>query len=80
MINILLKYSQNYFIRKNGKYEGYFLIKNLSEEDNFIFMELEEIIKSKIEKISLHSILDKIFDRAQDNFSPDIKNINKALP
>ncbi|MBQ3437819.1 MAG: ComEC/Rec2 family competence protein [Fusobacterium sp.] len=67
------------FYKENGKYEGYFLIKNLSEEDNFIFMELEEIKSKKIEKNFIAQYLDKIFDRAQDNFSPDIKNINKAL-
>lgn len=67
------------FYKENGRYEGYFLIEDLKEEDDFYFMNLKEIKSKKIEPNFSEKYLEKIFERSQKNFSPDLKNMNKAI-
>lgn len=67
------------FYKENGRYEGYFLIEDMKEEDDFYFMNLKEIKSKKIEPNFSEKYLEKIFERSQKNFSPDLKNMNKAI-
>lgn len=68
------------FYKEDGKYDGYFMIEKLNQqEDNFTFMELKEIKSEKLKSNFFQIYLSNIFERANDDFSPSIKNMNKAL-
>lgn len=67
------------FYKEDGKYQGYFLIEKMKQEDNFIFMELKEIKAKKVKKNFMENYLGKVFERSQKNFSYKLKNMNKAL-
>lgn len=65
---------------ENGKFKGYFFIRNLKEENyNINFLNLENIKVEKIEENFMKNYLSNIFERAQENFPFKIKNINKAI-
>lgn len=67
------------FYKEDGKYQGYFLIEKMKQEDNFTFMELKEIKAKKVKKNFMENYLGKVFERSQKNFSYKLKNMNKAL-
>ncbi|WP_339007794.1 ComEC/Rec2 family competence protein [Fusobacterium animalis] len=65
--------------KENGKYEGYFLVKSIKEYENIYFVELEDIKSTKIEDNFLEKYLQTIFNRAEEDYSYGIKNINRAI-
>ena len=65
--------------KENGKYEGYFLIKSIKEYENIYFVELEDIKSTKIEDNFLGKYLQTLFNRAEENYSYGIRNINRAI-
>ena len=65
--------------KENGKYEGYFLVKSIKEYENTYFVELEDIKSIKIEDNFLEKYLQTIFNRAEEDYSYGIKNINRAI-
>ncbi|QYR67026.1 ComEC/Rec2 family competence protein [Fusobacterium animalis] len=65
--------------KENGKYEGYFLVKSIKEYENTCFVELEDIKSTKIEDNFLEKYLQTIFNRAEEDYSYGIKNINRAI-
>ncbi|WP_339062173.1 ComEC/Rec2 family competence protein [Fusobacterium animalis] len=65
--------------KENGKYEGYFLVKSIKEYENTYFLELEDIKSTKIEDNFLEKYLQTIFNRAEEDYSYGIKNINRAI-
>lgn len=65
--------------KENGKYEGYFLVKSIKEYENTYFVELEDIKSTKIEDNFLEKYLQTIFNRAEEDYSYGIKNINRAI-
>ena len=65
--------------KENGKYEGYFLVKSIKEYENIYFVELEDIKSTKIEDNLLEKYLQTIFNRAEEDYSYGIKNINRAI-
>ena len=65
--------------KENGKYEGYFLIKSIKEYENIYFVELEDIKSKKIKDNFLEKYLQTIFNRAEEDYSYGIKNINRAI-
>ena len=65
--------------KENGKYEGYFLVKYIKEYENIYFVELEDIKSTKIEDNFLEKYLQTIFNRAEEDYSYGIKNINRAI-
>ena len=65
--------------KENGKYEGYFLVKSIKEYENIYFVELEDIKSIKIEDNFLEKYLQTIFNRAEEDYSYGIKNINRAI-
>lgn len=67
------------FYKEDGKYQGYFLIEKIKQENNFTFMELKEIKTEKVKKNFMENYLGKVFERSQKNFSYKLKNMNKAL-
>lgn len=67
------------FYKEDGRYSGYFFIEKLKQEDKFIFLELREIKSEKIEKNFIAKYLNEVFERAEENFSPSVKNMNSVL-
>ena len=65
--------------KENGKYEGYFLVKSIKEYENIYFVELEDIKSTKIEDSFLEKYLQTLFNRAEEDYSYGIKNINRAI-
>ena len=65
--------------KENGKYEGYFLIKSIKEYENIYFVELEDVKSTKIEDSFLEKYLQTLFNRAEENYSYGIRNINRAI-
>ena len=65
--------------KENGKYEGYFLVKSIKEYENTYFVELEDVKSTKIEDNFLEKYLQTIFNRAEEDYSYGIKNINRAI-
>ena len=65
--------------KENGKYEGYFLVKSIKEYENIYFVELEDIKSTKIEDNFLEKYLQTLFNRAEEDYSYGIKNINRAI-
>ena len=65
--------------KENGKYEGYFLLKSIKEYEDTYFVELEDIKSTKIEDNFLEKYLQTIFNRAEEDYSYGIKNINRAI-
>ena len=65
--------------KENGKYEGYFLVKSIKEYEDTYFVELEDIKSTKIEDNFLEKYLQTIFNRAEEDYSYGIKNINRAI-
>ena len=65
--------------KENGKYEGYFLVKYIKEYENIYFVELEDIKSTKIEDSFLEKYLQTLFNRAEENYSYGIRNINRAI-
>ena len=65
--------------KENGKYEGYFLVKSIKEYENIYFVELEDIKSTKIEDSFLEKYLQTLFNRAEENYSYGIRNINRAI-
>lgn len=65
--------------KENGKYEGYFLVKFIKEYENIYFVELEDIKSIKIEDNFLEKYLQTLFNRAEEDYSYGIKNINRAI-
>lgn len=65
--------------KENGKYEGYFLVKSIKEYENIYFVKLEDIKSIKIEDNFLEKYLQTIFNRAEEDYSYGIKNINRAI-
>ena len=65
--------------KENGKYEGYFLVKSIKEYENIYFVELEDIKSTKIEDNFLEKYLQTLFNRAEENYSYGIRNINRAI-
>ena len=65
--------------KENGKYEGYFLVKSIKEYENIYFVELEDIKSTKIKDNFLEKYLQTIFNRAEEDYSYGIKNINRAI-
>ena len=65
--------------KENGKYEGYFLVKSIKEYENTYFVELEDIKSIKIEDNFLEKYLQTLFNRAEEDYSYGIKNINRAI-
>ena len=65
--------------KEDGKYEGYFLVKSIKEYENIYFIELEDIKSKKIEDSFLGKYLQTLFNRAEENYSYGIRNINRAI-
>ena len=65
--------------KENGKYEGYFLIKSIKEYENIYFVELEDVKSTRIEDSFLEKNLQTLFNRAEENYSYGIRNINRAI-
>ena len=65
--------------KEDGKYEGYFLIKSIKEYENIYFIELEDIKSTKIEDSFLGKYLQTLFNRAEEDYSYGIRNINRAI-
>ena len=65
--------------KENGKYEGYFLVKSIKEYENIYFVELEDVKSTKIEDSFLEKYLQTLFNRAEENYSYGIRNINRAI-
>ena len=65
--------------KESGKYEGYFLVKSIKEYENIYFVELEDVKSTKIEDNFLEKYLQTIFNRAEEDYSYGIKNINRAI-
>ena len=65
--------------KENGKYEGYFLIKSIKEYENIYFVELEDVKSTRIEDSFLEKYLQTLFNRAEENYSYGIRNINRAI-
>lgn len=65
--------------KENGKYEGYFLVKSIKEYEDTYFVELEDIKSTKIEDNFLEKYLQTLFNRAEEDYSYGIKNINRAI-
>ena len=65
--------------KENGKYEGYFFVKSIKEYENIYFVELEDIKSTKIEDSFLEKYLQTLFNRAEENYSYGIRNINRAI-
>ena len=65
--------------KENGKYEGYFLIKSIKEYENIYFVELEDVKSTKIKDSFLEKYLQTLFNRAEENYSYGIRNINRAI-
>ena len=65
--------------KENGKYEGYFLVKSIKEYENIYFIELEDIKSKKIEDSFLGKYLQTLFNRAEEDYSYGIRNINRAI-
>ena len=65
--------------KEDGKYEGYFLVKSIKEYENIYFIELEDIKSKKIEDSFLGKYLQTLFNRAEEDYSYEIKNINRAI-
>ena len=65
--------------KEDGKYEGYFLVKSIKEYENIYFIELEDIKSKKIEDNFLEKYLQTLFNRAEEDYSYGIKNINRAI-
>ena len=65
--------------KEDGKYEGYFLVKSIKEYENIYFIELEDIKSKKIEDSFLGKYLQTLFNRAEEDYSYEIRNINRAI-
>ena len=65
--------------KESGKYEGYFLVKSIKEYENIYFIELEDIKSKKIEDSFLGKYLQTLFNRAEEDYSYEIRNINRAI-
>ena len=65
--------------KESGKYEGYFLVKSIKEYENIYFVELEDVKSKKIEDSFLGKYLQTLFNRAEEDYSYGIKNINRAI-
>ena len=65
--------------KENGKYEGYFLVKSIKEYENIYFVELEDVKSTRIEDSFLEKYLQTLFNRAEENYSYGIRNINRAI-
>ena len=65
--------------KEDGKYEGYFLVKSIKEYENIYFIELEDVKSIKIEDSFLGKYLQTLFNRAEEDYSYEIKNINRAI-
>ena len=65
--------------KENGKYEGYFLVKFIKEYENIYFVELEDVKSTKIKDSFLEKYLQTLFNRAEENYSYGIRNINRAI-
>ena len=65
--------------KENGKCEGYFLIKSIKEYENIYFVELEDVKSTRIEDSFLEKYLQTLFNRAEENYSYGIRNINRAI-
>ena len=65
--------------KENGKYEGYFLVKYIKEYENIYFVELEDVKSTRIEDSFLEKYLQTLFNRAEENYSYGIRNINRAI-
>ena len=65
--------------KENGKYKGYFLVKSIKEYENIYFVELEDVKSTKIEDNFLEKYLQTLFNRAEENYSYGIRNINRAI-
>ena len=65
--------------KESGKYEGYFLVKSIKEYENIYFVELEDVKSTKIEDNFLEKYLQTLFNRAEEDYSYGIKNINRAI-
>ena len=65
--------------KESGKYEGYFLVKSIKEYENIYFVELEDVKSTKIEDNFLEKYLQILFNRAEEDYSYGIKNINRAI-
>ena len=65
--------------KENGKYEGYFLVKSIKEYENIYFVELEDVKSTKIEDSFLGKYLQTLFNRAEEDYSYEIRNINRAI-
>ena len=65
--------------KENGKYEGYFLVKSIKEYENIYFVELEDVKSTKIKDSFLEKYLQTLFNRAEEDYSYGIKNINRAI-
>ena len=65
--------------KENGKYEGYFLVNSIKEYKNIYFLELEDIKSEKIENNFLENYLQVLFDRAEEGYLYETKNLNRAI-
>ena len=65
--------------KEDGKYEGYFLVKSIKEYENIYFVELEDVKSTKIKDSFLEKYLQTLFNRAEENYSYGIRNINRAI-
>ena len=65
--------------KENGKYEGYFFVKSIKEYENIYFVELEDVKSTKIKDSFLEKYLQTLFNRAEENYSYGIRNINRAI-
>jgi len=59
--------------KEDGKYKGYFLVKSI------YFIELEDIKSEKIENNFLENYLQVLFNRAEEGYLYEIKNLNRAI-
>ena len=65
--------------KESGKYEGYFLVKSIKEYENIYFVELEDVKSTKIEDNFLEKYLQTLFNRAEEDYSYGLNNINRAI-
>ena len=65
--------------KEDGKYKGYFLVKSIKEYKDIYFIELEDIKSEKIENNFLENYLQVLFNRAEEGYLYETKNLNRAI-
>lgn len=69
----------NFVEKEDGEYEGYFTLIKRRKYKSIDFIEIEEIRSEKIKKNFLENYLNKVFEKSQEDFTPSLKNMNRAI-